>query len=117
LPADLRAALPALIADARMRCGPADEMKLASELTQTLSMLGGPMSHAERIEWQVSMQDDLRDIPGDLAIEGVRDARRTCRRREEVLPHVREYAEDYPARRRAQLQRLMTLATVAGVLA
>jgi hypothetical protein len=30
---------------------------------------------------------------------------------------VREYAEDYPARRRAQLQRLMTLATVAGVLA
>lgn len=116
LPAYLRAALPILVEDEAARCAPATGEQIAAALSKTLSTgIGGPMSDAERREWQITLADDMRDIPADLALEALRQARRSCTRAGEVLPFVVGYVEDYPARRRARLQSLIKLADVAGV--
>lgn len=73
------------------------------------------MTPGEREQWVLSVMDDMRDIPGDLALEAIREARKVCTRAAEVLPFVVSYVEDFPARRRRRLQRLLVLADVAGV--
>jgi len=116
LPASLPAALPAIIADAAAAVAPADENALRVALTRTLSSgMGGPMPEGEREQWILSLMDDMRDIPGDLALEAIRKARGACTRAAEVYPFIVAYVEDYPARLRRRLQRLVRLAEVAGV--
>lgn len=116
LPACLREALPMLIEDAAVRCEPATAQEIGAALSKTLSTgIGGPMSDAERAEWQFTLADHMHEIPADLAIEALKAARETCTRAGEVLPFVMQYVEGYPARRRARLQSLIKLADVAGV--
>lgn len=116
LPAYLRSALPMLVEHAMQRCAPADPVVLTEALTRTLAQgMGGPMSDSERAEWYQVLNEDMRDIPGDLALEALREARRHCTRASEVLPFVHRFVEDYPARRRARLKSLINLADVAGV--
>ena len=116
LPASLREALPMLVDHAVAQSAPADHDALTLELTRCLANgMGGPMKEKERTEWQLSLVADLQEIPADLAIEALRKARQTCTRAAEVLPFVFSYVEDLPARRRARLRQLITLADVVGV--
>jgi hypothetical protein len=116
LPAYLREALPVLVEVEAMRCAPATAEQIGAALSKTLSTgMGGPMSDSERAEWQLTLADHMREIPADLALEALKNARENCTRSSEVLPFVMRYVEGYPARRRARLQSLIKLADVAGV--
>lgn len=115
VPADICAALPALVADARARLRPAGADPISAALTGTLAILGGPMSQADREAWQIAVGMELRNIPGDLALEGLQHARRTCDDARKVLPAVFEYAGEWPARRKKYLEGLLSLAAVSEV--
>jgi len=105
-----------IVASAAAAAAPADPDLLSYELTRLLTNgMGGPMPEKERQEFLIGIADDMRDIPAALALEAVRQARKNCTRAAEVLPFITRYVEDYPYRIRRRLQRLLTLAEVAGV--
>ncbi len=105
-----------LIDHASAELAPADTDTLTLELTRTLAVGMGTMMRVEdRSTWQIAMVQELQDIPADLVVEALGHVRRTCSRVADVLPAIIAYVEDYPARRRARLRQLITLADVAGV--
>lgn len=100
---------------ARAELAPASDESLVAALTQTIALLGQGMSEAERVEWIAAAVDELQSLPGDWAIDGLRNARKTCKWIRDVVPSCFAYAEDYPERARRRLARLEALATAAGV--
>lgn len=112
---ELRVALPALIEHENARCQPMEGDRLTSALTETLALCGGNLQQSDRITWQLAFASNVQDIPADLLLEALRESRGKCRFADEILPFVREYVGDYPARRRARLASIIQLADVAGV--
>lgn len=115
LPADIRAALPAIIAFEAARCAPATNEQVIAALTQTMALIGGVMDQKDRLLWQVAAAEELKAIPADLAIEGLKRARQTCRRPSDIVAAVFEYVGDLGRRRRARVDSLIILARVASV--
>lgn len=116
IPDDLRADLPALIEHERGRLAPAPLEQINNELRRQLSLIGGPMNELEKEEWIAFMHLELHEVPGDLALAALAEARRTCRRASEVLPAIMAYLGDMPLRRRRAVERIENLARVAGLL-
>lgn len=115
LPSDIQAALPAIIAFERDRCAPARTTELSATLTKVLALVGGPMQQDERREWMLAAADVLREFPGDLVIESLGKARRTCRFASEVVPFVIDDMGRWPEKRLARVTALERLAAVAGI--
>jgi hypothetical protein len=115
LPADIRAALPALVEDAADQCQPLDTDAMTAALTESLALNGGGMSQSDRSAWILAMTAALQDVPADLAMEAIQHARLRCSYAAQTLPTITEYLEDYPRRRKARLKRLIALADAAGV--
>ena len=115
LPDDIRAVLPALIHAERARCAPAGIDEVTASLTGTLALLGGAMGQEDRTAWQVAAAIELRDLPADLALEGLKHARRKCDRPSQVLPAVFDYVGDWHLRRRRFLDALIALASAAAI--
>lgn len=114
LPAIVRDALPAIIAHHRAQLAPGRDKDLTVALTQTCALVGFSGSEASRTEWIAAAAARLQELPGDLVFEALRDAEKTCRHTAAIIPAVFAYAEDYPARRRARLAKLLVLAEAIG---
>lgn len=114
LPADLAAALPALIEDARADLAPAADTEIIGKLVEICAGLGMGISQREKTEWQAWACFQLEKLPRALMLEGLEQAATTCERLNQVVAFVFKYAESYPTRMREHLKRLEALAAVKG---
>lgn len=115
VPASVRETLPAVLADAQARMRPADTSPMMEAMTKILALLGGPMGQEDRTAWQVSAAEMFLELPGDLVLDGLHDARRVCTRVSQVVAHVFEYARKPAQRRRDRLEALERLAELAAL--
>jgi hypothetical protein len=113
LPADIGAALPAIIEDAREAISPAADEEIIGKLVEICAGLGMGVSQKEKTEWQAWACVQLSKLPRGLMLEGLEHASRTCERLNQVVKVVFDYAESYPARMRVQLDRLEAVAAAA----
>lgn len=95
---------------------PLSNDQMRSHVSALLRTVAGFLGEEERRETMAVLALHLRAVPADLAVDALRHARETCRSVNLLLPTITEYLEDYPARRRAQRDRYIALARVAGVL-
>lgn len=116
IPSDICEALPSLVNYWVQQCHPLSNDAMTQHLGAMLRLMTGFQSPDERKETMGVLAIHLRSVPADLAADAIRHASVTCRHVSQVLPTITEYLEDYPARRRAQRDRYIALARVAGVL-
>ena len=113
VPVAVRDVLPAVLDDARARVRAADTPSMTNAMTKILAQIGGPMGQEDRLAWQVAAAEMFLELPGDLVIDGLHDARRVCTRVPQVIAHVFDYARKPAQRRRERLQALEKLAELA----
>lgn len=109
VPADIRRALPALIADAERKVAPLSPEEMEGELIAIVAAMGGGAPQAEKKEFMVTAMVVLEQFPAGLAREALHDALTAVDSFRKVLPHVKSYCEDYPDRMRRRLHRLQDL--------
>jgi len=107
--------LPLLIFDAEASLAPAKPADITPALTRTLTILGGVLGQEDRTAWQVAAAAEFMDLPGDLVIDGLGEARQNCRRISEVVFFVFDYAKRTARRRRERLDSLLKLAELASL--
>lgn len=109
VPDDIAAALPALAEYARVQLSPADDDQLEIAFDDIIALIGGAMSQPDRVAWRVAATSLLMELPGDLTVEGLRDAMRHCEHTRQIVPHVFEYARAGKARRQKFLANIEAL--------
>jgi hypothetical protein len=109
VPADIRTALPALIAAAQDDVAPLRDEDASSEVTAVVAAMGAGVPQAEKTEFMVTAMIVLGQFPAGLAREALHDALTSVDSLRKVLPHVRSYCEDYPDRMRRRVERLQSL--------
>jgi len=115
VPERIKAMLPSLVADAHAALRPAQPNDVGPAMTRTLTILGGVMGQEDRTAWQVAAGVEFMDLPGDLVLAGLEDARRNCRRISEVVFWVFDYSKRTTQRRRERLDSLLKLAELAAL--
>lgn len=88
---------------------PAGDDEMQAALADVLLLLGGGMTQTDRAAWIALVTEMLQELPGDLALEGVRDAMKSCTRDREIVPHVFAYAKQGAERRKKFLQNVDAL--------
>lgn len=116
LPADIAAALPAIIEFKRAELAPAADAEIMGKLIEICAGLGLGASQQEKTQWQAWACIQLTKLPRGLCLEGLNEASTTCDNLKQVVKAVFAYCESYPARMRQQLSRLERLvdAPLAG---
>ncbi len=109
MPPEIRAVLPALVADAEEQLRPLSDDEMGAELTAVVATLGMGLPNAEKTEFMAAAMIALGQFPAELCREALHNSLTECDGLRKVLPFVKDYCEDYPARLRRRLDRLQRL--------
>lgn len=94
---------------AALDLAPAGDDELQAALADVLLLLGGGMSQADRAAWIALTTDLVQELPGDLALEGVRESMKTCTSDRQIVPAIFAYARPGMERRKRYLENVDAL--------
>lgn len=109
VPDDIRANLPALIADMESQLLPLSGDDMQAELTAIVAAMGMGAPQTEKTEFMATAMIVLEKYPAALCREALHEALSAVDSLRKVLSFVADYCEDYPEKMRRRLSRLLDL--------